>query len=297
MSGDVLNGSTRLGSALQLVGTFGPPLTVTTALLVYFGWARSAEQARALGFDESVLRLSTSDYVLRSIPSLFVPLVVAAAVVLAALAAHRRLLVATTRGSPARTLGALRVAGRAGLAVCVLTAGLVLVRRWPGPDDLVAPLVIATGVLLSAYAARTSARLVEQDSSARGGPLHPTATGSALASLLVGAIVALMLFWWTSAFAGVVGRGYAEQVARQLGDQPRVVVWSAKRLLLEGPGVTETAFADERAAYPFRYAGLRFLDASGGWYVLLPERYTLSDGTVILLPEEEVRLDFTRRPE
>lgn len=38
-------------------------MTVLTALPVYFGWQRSEVQARQLGIDESILGMSTRDYV------------------------------------------------------------------------------------------------------------------------------------------------------------------------------------------------------------------------------------------
>ena len=41
-------------------------ITVLTALLVYFGWRRSETQAHQLGIDESILGMSTRDYLLRS---------------------------------------------------------------------------------------------------------------------------------------------------------------------------------------------------------------------------------------
>src|SRR4051794_8995316 len=58
---------TSIQSLLSAVGTFGPPVTIVTALLVYFGWARSQRQAQAMGLDVSQFGYSTQDYVLRSI--------------------------------------------------------------------------------------------------------------------------------------------------------------------------------------------------------------------------------------
>ena len=48
-------------------------LGVLTALLVYFGWVRSDRMAAELGIDESILRMSVEDYLLRSVRSVFVP--------------------------------------------------------------------------------------------------------------------------------------------------------------------------------------------------------------------------------
>ena len=58
--------SLPLGPALKALATVGPPLTIATALLFYFGWVRVAKQSEAMGLDESVFLMSTRDYVLRS---------------------------------------------------------------------------------------------------------------------------------------------------------------------------------------------------------------------------------------
>src|SRR5215203_5044993 len=51
-------------------------VAVLTALLVYFGWVRSGVQARHLGIDESVLGMTTRDYLLRSVRSVLVLLLI-----------------------------------------------------------------------------------------------------------------------------------------------------------------------------------------------------------------------------
>lgn len=76
-----------LAKALSLVASFGPPIAVVTALLVYFGWARSDAQSRAMGLDVSLFGYTPQDYVLRSIRSLFLPLVLITIVAIAWLAA------------------------------------------------------------------------------------------------------------------------------------------------------------------------------------------------------------------
>src|SRR5438067_1708421 len=43
-----------LRSALSVLTNLGPPLTIATALMFYFGWARSDAQARYMGLDVSL---------------------------------------------------------------------------------------------------------------------------------------------------------------------------------------------------------------------------------------------------
>ena len=41
----------RWKRAVDMLAVIGPPLTISTALLVYFGWARTDAQAKAMGLD------------------------------------------------------------------------------------------------------------------------------------------------------------------------------------------------------------------------------------------------------
>src|SRR5687767_11995280 len=60
---------------MKFITSIGSPIALATALLFYFGWIRSEEQARAFGADASVFAMSTQDYVLRSVNVLFFPLI------------------------------------------------------------------------------------------------------------------------------------------------------------------------------------------------------------------------------
>ncbi|MEC3852562.1 hypothetical protein [Paenarthrobacter ureafaciens] len=66
--------NTRWQRTLDVLSVIGPPLTVATALLVYFGWARTDAQAKAMGLDVSLFGYTVQDFILRSIQSLFQPL-------------------------------------------------------------------------------------------------------------------------------------------------------------------------------------------------------------------------------
>jgi len=92
-------------SALSVITTVGTPLTIITTLMLYFGWARSSAQSSWMGIDVSLFHFSAQDYVLRSISTLFVPLLVAGVVGIVWLELHRRAAVAAgdtrRRGSEA----------------------------------------------------------------------------------------------------------------------------------------------------------------------------------------------------
>src|SRR3954468_16644895 len=78
-------------SAITALTHVGPPLTIVTALLIYFGWARADAQSKAMGIDVSMFGYSTQDYVLRSISTLYLPLLFLGGLGLAWLTLHRRL--------------------------------------------------------------------------------------------------------------------------------------------------------------------------------------------------------------
>ena len=58
----------------SILGALGAIITLGAAVMFYFGWRRSDVQARAMSIDVSLFGFSSQDYVLRSISSLYVPL-------------------------------------------------------------------------------------------------------------------------------------------------------------------------------------------------------------------------------
>ena len=122
---------------------------------------------------------------------------------------------------------------------------------------------------------------------------------SALRLLLVGSVITLALFWEVSNFAGVVGRGYAQQIAATVSQLPRVTAFSTTSLGIEAPGVREERIEADpdtgNDAIRYRTTGLRFLASSGGRIFLLHDGWKPRGGTVIVLPDnEQVRWQFSR---
>jgi hypothetical protein len=282
-----------LRSAVSLLGAFGPPLTLATALLVYFGWARSYVQARELGIDESVLGMSTQDYVLRSVDTLYAPMIILAVLGLGWLLAHERV-VATIQERPdaAWLHGTFAVLRMSWIALPAL--GMLLWAIWPGWGELVAPLTFALGVVLTGYAVAIRHRLAVATGQG-GGPRTLARWHGPTVKLLAGAVVAVALFWELWLFAGVVGRGLAAAVVAGLDQRTGVVVYSAKDLHITAPGVDVTRFPGTDSAYAYRYDGLRLLQMSGGKYFLLPADWSPGEGVVVVLRDNDsLRLEFSR---
>ncbi|MEV5966894.1 hypothetical protein AB0L70_34310 [Kribbella sp. NPDC051952] len=265
---------------------------MATALLVYFGWARSNEQARQLGLEESVLGMSTRDYVLRSIDTLFVPLLVVGCAGVVWLLVHERISAAVDhrRGLPgwSKRFRWLRISW-----LVVPAVGLVAGMVWPAWMELIVPLCMTVGILVSSYASVMYRRIKSLT--------KPDSDDGCLArwhwplmKLLVGALVALTIFWGLSTFAGVVGRGLADQIVAGLDQRTGVVVYSKQDIQLAGPGVTKYQITESSSAYGFRYDGLRLLQRTGDKFYLLPVGWRSDADGVIALPDDgSVRVEFS----
>lgn len=266
---------------LRVLGTLVAPTTLVVALLYYFGWARTSQQAFDMALDESLFGFSAQDYILRSIGPMFMPLFVATGVILLGVLAHARLL-----GRPDERLR--RRVGRllavAGAVLVVFGLALSPVETGSRVLSVSAPLSVTVGIGLLAYAGS----LVRAGAPDRSRPGDRTA--ASLAWSLVTVLLLLSAFWTVSRYAVVKGRASAEQVERALVDRPSVTVYSVPRLYLEHP-VIEQALPAEEGAYRYRYTGLKLLFRADGKLFLRPS--DLSDPRNIVIPEDlDIRVEY-----
>lgn len=274
---------------LGLVGAFGPPLTLATALLVYFGWARTDAQARSIGLDASLFGYSVQDLVLRSIPSLYLPLVWLLILGVAWLAADRW---ARRRLDDPRVRRAALVVLPVGLLLAVALWLVIMVQ--PGLSVLYVPYALAGAVLVASWGLSLRRRVRPPRPARPAGPQRWD--GRAVERILVFTLVALLLFWGTSDYAQAVGRGLAVSIEQRVGSLPIATVYSAKRLGLTAAGVTEQSMGTAESPL-FRYVGLRLLVVSGGRIFLLHDGWTLQHGRVIVLPDDpNVRIEYGTAP-
>jgi hypothetical protein len=266
---------------VAVVAKIGSPIALGTALLFYFGWVRADAQARALGYDVTLLGLSTSDYVLRSVSVLFLPIVLLLVVALACYLLHPRLL---------RWL-ANRAPNRARLLIAVLKAawlwcpllGMVIFVTVPQSRPLLIPLSLTAGILLAIYGNRCDRQLHAKK------PARSAVTALALV------LLAVVVFWDVERIASLTGQGFAEYIAAQPSQFAKITIFSAKRLELTAPGVSEKAIGTDASAYRFRYDGLRLLLHSDGKHFLLAYGSTGASPTVIVLPDnDQLRVEFSR---
>lgn len=280
----------RWQRTLDVLSVIGPPLTVATALLVYFGWARTDAQAKAMGLDVSLFGYTVQDFILRSIQSLFQPLAWLAVIGLLWLMADRA--VDRMLGNP-RFRTVIRRAASVVLAGGFLFAAVMWTAIVTQPERtlLYVPFLIAGGLVFGAWGLSLRRR-----AAVSGRSLRLTPRG--LERSFVFVLVTLLLFWGTSDYAQALGRGAALDYQERSHLLPTAVVYSKERLAVTAPNVREESVRGEEAAGStaqplYRYTGLRLLLVSGGRIFLLNDGWTLKQGRVVVLPDDHsVRVEY-----
>jgi len=281
---------------MQSLGAVIGPTALVTALLFYFGWARTQSQAQYLGLDVTLFGFSSQDYILQSTYSVLVPLGELLLGGLGLLWLHRAVsqLVGRCGDRPFWPWleGSAAVAGGSLFGIGLLKNN----DRYPTDAGLLlTPLFLTLGVGLVSYALF----IHRQRSAARAGPestVTPAARGGPpLSTILVAMLIAVGLVWEVANYAEIKGRELGAFLADQLEFQPGVVVYSPKRLHIDTGGVVETGFPEPESAYGFRYTGLKLLFRANDRFFLVPESWTVDGGTTIVLRDsDELRMEFIR---
>ena len=281
-----------LPRVLKLAGSVVAPTTLLTALLFYFGRLHAYWYFGYSGVNFTVLDLSTRDYLIRSVDGLFVPMIVAAIVGLAALAGLRRLHSELARRDDPRRNRRVAVAVAAVGSVLFVVSIVGVFRPVAFYDTRGLPgLLLGGGALLLAYAAHLMR--VVPPRPAPGRETYRPAWVPVAEWAGVFLLVSLGLFWAVGDYSAAVGSGRALRAEAALRDEPSVILFSAKSLSLRAPGVTEVACANPEAAFRFRYDGLKLMLRSGDQYVFLPADWTPTGGRAIVIPRtDQIRMEF-----
>ena len=280
------------GQVAKAVGSIVAPTTLLTAVLYYFGWEHANYFFGYFGLDPSVLGFTPIDYIVRSVGWLEVPIITIGIIALLALWGNAALSARLTAPSGTR----LRRAVVHALAISGLApAGLGLIGAFaPGTrlTDIVAgaPLSLAVGVLLLAYAVHLRRSIAHEQGTRRS--RSPTWAGAAEWAIVF-ALVGISLFAAANDYASVTGTAAAHDAVAALRNDPDVALYSTQSLSLHAPGVREERCRDPQAAYRYRYDGLKLLLESGGQYLFLPRLWTRAEGVAILIPQSDsLRLEF-----
>jgi len=281
--------------ALKPVVALLANVTVVTALLVYFGWRRAETHADRLGIDESVLGMTTREYVLRSVGPVLVLLVGVAVCGLTWMSLERRLTPLLRHNREASLPTSIRLAMIALSLAWLILPGVVYLLGfiWPATAFVLFPASIGAGTLLGVYAGRIRHdRHLNEDDHTKGGGQ------SRLAFVFAGLLVLVCLFWTASNYAELLGDRLADDFVDEVDRLPGVVVSSQLPLFLDGPGVDEDPLQGPNAdgVLRYRYEGLRLLEHTGGRYFLVSDGWTPTYGVVFVLEahDDTLRLDFVR---
>ena len=282
--------SSALKTTLESVALLFAQGTLIVALAVYFGWVRTHALYAYFGIDADELRLSTSQYVLRSADVLWPTLAALALLVLLALAGHSWLLRHLERPSRTRQLRvAIRVVFTLGI-VLFLSAFVFLAPSWRSTP--LAPLCFALSFSALGYSRLLSSHL-------RG--LRGIRKGTGSSSRLEPAIswvllilVTLSTFWAAAGFATELGTGRAQALeASRFDTTPDVILYSTSRIKIDAHGVVETDLGPAYAPYRYRYSGLKLFVEANGKLLLIPFSWSTTNAFTIVLPENNsIRLIF-----
>jgi hypothetical protein len=272
--------SLNLERVLSLAAKIGSPIAIGTALLFYFGWIRAESQARALGYDVTLLGLTTSDYVLRSINVLFLPIIILLLLALAGQMIHPILVNVLQRhrtGNASRLVLSVLRMGWLWLPIF----GIAAFAAFPSVRPFIVPVTLTAGVLLTIYGDRLYRRL-------NGRPPMRTAVLT-----LVLLILGILVFWDVERIAAYMGTQFAEYISKTPDRYAEITLYSPKDLELPTV-VHETQIGTENSAYRYRYDGLHLLLRSDGKLFMMAYRQNGSPPAIIVLPEsEQIRIEFT----
>ncbi|MEU8242290.1 hypothetical protein AB0C07_28910 [Actinoplanes missouriensis] len=248
--------------------------------LYYFGYVRTRSAYAYFGIDPSLVRLGTQDYVLRSVNSVGIPLLVCVLVYLAvqiAVAAAPQLKPGWFTEHRSGTLVPLSIAGALG------TLGLagLAIGRLSGRDQV--GIVSAVLLTLAFLLAGGGVRQLSRSANAPAGLDRIAAATYATA--------AIMIFVAVTGFAASTGRKDAERIAEHLPDRPAVTVRSEDRLDIHGFGAEEIKSTAPDTHYPYRYDDLRLLAVTGGQYILLPPQWRPGAPVFIVPSKDGLRMD------
>ncbi|MCA1709368.1 MAG: hypothetical protein LC808_41260, partial [Actinobacteria bacterium] len=109
-------------------------------------------------------------------------------------------------------------------------------------------------------------------------------------TLLVLGLVAVL--WATSLYAYQAGTDYAVDFVADLPNHSAIVLYSAERIAIAGPGVQVADISQSGTKYHYQYSGLRLLARSVDTYLLLPRYWKRGQDRVFIIRDDgSIRID------
>lgn len=287
---DRQGGDTGLEPVIDFVSRVLLPAGLLTAVLYYFGYVREQALFTYFGIDLGIVGFSTTDYLVRSTGTLFLPLATVLVGGVVAVIAHHVLVYLLPQLGRRWQRGIWMTLGAT--ALVLLVAGVVGLQQRVNPavGPLLAPVALASGALLLEYTVAT----VQSHEPVPARLSTVLASTRTVRRSLLAALVLVAAFWATATMAQQRGVNAAKAIELSLPVRPQAIVYSRNRLQVTGPGVTLSRLDASGAAFAFRYSGLRTLVHVGDRWFLLPAGWTRENGaTVIVLRDSaDIRVDL-----
>ena len=210
-----------ISAVWRIAGSVAGQATLVTALLFYFGWARTQAVMGYFGINSAIARLSVNDYILRSLNITIRMLVILGLLTLIFLSGHRWLSTTlASRRHPSMARFAMLACIVPGFLLCI--AGVLGFSNWIvySSQYPVVPVIFAVGVTLVGYGFHI--RSFAQPNPQR----HKWSARTQAAALVVLDIA--FIFWAVAVYADITGQAAAERLASHLGGQPGVTIYSEK---------------------------------------------------------------------
>ncbi|MEU6676649.1 hypothetical protein [Streptomyces sp. NPDC046853] len=169
-----------------------------------------------------------------------------------------------------------RIAAKCHYAFVAAGALLMVLWPWIQPFAWVAPLLVATGVVLGRVPSAVPS----------GQPREPVWRFAA--SLM---IAGLCLVWVAALVAGDLGREDARRDTQQLVQRVSVILLSAEQLSFAPPGPRVTDLG-KGTHFRYRYTNLRLLIERDHRYYLLPTGWGRESSTYVIKDSDDVRIEI-----
>lgn len=283
---------------IGIVGLFIAPTTVITSLCYFYGYVATRTYFSYFGIDTDAIGFTTSDYVIKSVPALYVPLVVGLLTWVAMLWAGDYLRRLVRSGRKPRL-----VRGLAWIAVAVGSVGLArAVVGLTKPDwalirvDAVTPLALGLGGALLVVGFWMIASARDPDAP------RPFAAAERGSLLVAAAAIVAALFWITNIFATLRGLDQAHNVNADLWSRENSVVLDVDArqnlpVLLDNQIKVSWARPGDPAAKPtfLRYECFRALAVHNDRWVLVPARWAPDAGFAVIVTSDSSHVISLRR--
>jgi hypothetical protein len=293
--------SPALPKWIGIMGLFIAPTTIITSLCYFYGYVATRTYFSYFGIDTDAIGFTTTDYVMKSAPALYVPLVVGLLTWVAMLWVGdylRRLLQCGHRPRLLRRLASVAMAvGAVGVARAIV--GLTKPDWAPIHVDAVTPVALGLGAALLVVGFWMLAGTRAADAP------QPFAAAERGTLIVAAAAIMVALFWVTDVFATFRGHDLANNTNAGLWSRETVVVVDVDArqdlpLLLANQIKVSWAplGSDPTAKSTFlRYECFRALAVHNDRWVLVPARWAPAGGFAVIVTADSSHVISLKRIE